>query len=422
MSVTITGSEWDAFETKSVVNFRVLHPYPRSAGNYTELVRNYNPAMRTDVVIRAKEIPLKSFSSPETAELALQTVWTELKSKVSGDWGFELDIYTKDETFQTWTLSQRSAQMRQTIYRFGPFGSDVHLPSIFRNQVCKLWSGQQAEYAEGFLMASQIAALPSGILEYYSASWRAKESGATASPVNSDRDLFLYFQNMTEVAAIAGRDEIVAEFSDLAHLICLENGAEERARLLRQKYKHLLDQWEAKDASRHTFVQERSQLVNEGIATWSQFLPAKFYEQGLIKAFCPELAKIFGDSEVHRKEREKIGKMSASNPYRLGLELMEAIEERIGFWFVRAAAQIAESPLRWLSRRLPFSLLNDATTNPAWNPDLRLQKLANLDLPKASDPFARIAALPTIFMQLDGELSGIPSYVWQQMDTNSKKI
>jgi len=415
--------DWESLVNCTSVTLRIISPADGAEGTYTAQVRNYQQSSPSNVIFQLINLPLRLFAGLDTLTPVLEKVLPVLLERIQGSWGFTATLFTNDQEFQEVTMMQKQSEQGRQVYRWGPLEPATidQAPVIIRKAILPLWIAFQSEYVEGCLMREQIGLNLDQMMGRHVELWARKElTPPSDSTVVSDRGLFIFYSGNALAAQKDGEMTCATEFGDLAHAICLENNALERAAIWRSQFKELVPAWETMDAERKSFVDERSLVTSEGIAQWSMFVPFKFYSEGLIKPFTADTAEVMGKAEEMILERQKIGKMSSRNPYRMGLELMESIEKSFGFPFVRFAAKISQWPLQSLSTRLPMRLLESVADDPAWGPDARLERLARLKLPEAHDQTSRLAILQAFHEALDAGLPGICNFAWNKLKPPTK--
>jgi hypothetical protein len=193
--------------------------------------------------------------------------------------------------------------------------------------------------------------------------------------------------------------------------------AEEVASEIWAEFVSLTARWDKIAAAKENAVKRVATVAREGGAEWLNLKLDRYFRDGLIKPITKENEEFYssGRTEAHRK---RLKSLSAGNPYRKGLELMEKVETDLGFWAAMHGGIITEWPLEELRRRVPTFVVDQVRRGSPWAPDTRLMRLSELSLADVKPvPFTGgiMPLLGSVHESLDGRLPGVLTHALDQL-------
>src|SRR5689334_21620193 len=115
------------------------------------------------------------------------------------------------------------------------------------------------------------------------------------------------------------------------------------------------------------------------MAVWREIEAVRLIEEGKVGAlFIPRL-----NCPTRSDLRAKYLGLSPTNHYRVGLELTEVLERKLGRWFMGSCelpAMILQGPITLISERITVPGLKEIGADSMLAPDARLKRLASLDI------------------------------------------
>jgi hypothetical protein len=211
-----------------------------------------------------------------------------------------------------------------------------------------------------------------------------------------------------------GDEAMAAEYSKVAFDL---SDAEEVANEIWAEFVSLIARWDEIAAAKENAVKRVATVAREGGAEWLNLTLDRYFRENLIEPITRENEKFYssGDTEAHRR---KLRSLSAGNPYRKGLELMEKVEADLGFWAAMNGGIITEWPLEELRRRVPTSVVEQMRRGSPWAPDTRLMQLSKLSIADMRlVPFTGgiMPLLDSVHESLDDALPGVLTHALDQL-------
>jgi hypothetical protein len=146
---------------------------------------------------------------------------------------------------------------------------------------------------------------------------------------------------------------------------------------LLSQFNRFTGRWHKLTTVRENAIKKVATVAREGVAEWWRFVDFKFYRSSLISPLTEDLKEFYSTHEFD-KDREKLLQRSATNPYRRGLELAEAVEDGLGIGTLFLWGVVTEWPLEELRLRVPAYVVEQIQKDSPLAPDTRAAKLAEL--------------------------------------------
>lgn len=298
-----------------------------------------------------------------------------------------------------------------TIYgtTIGPYSSNApgdvqeHVALVVDNN----WCGLQSYYVESVMAVEATGMTNHGLQTVYRWFWAAKDGPNRGSP-DVDALLVTEYLRLARSAMREGDQEMAAQYSKVAFDLSPNWNADE----LLWEFGSLAYRWDELSAGRENAVKKVATAAREGAAEHSRFRQTELYRQGLLSPLTEDRRRYFSTHDVD-EDRTKIMRRSASNPYRRGLELADAVGDGLGpagslLWGV-----VTEWPLEELRRRVPPYVVQQLRGDSPLAPDLRASKLAELaqraiqlGMGEISSPLEVMPRLYDIHLHLDESVPG----------------
>jgi hypothetical protein len=253
----------------------------------------------------------------------------------------------------------------------------------------------------------------SAFFEIYAWFWGTKD-GAELELAATDLRLRREYMDRANRDLKAGDEETAAQYAKIAFDL---STTAEAADEVRSSFTQLVKRWDGIAVAKENAVKRTAIAVREGYAEWITLVSEKYFRDGMIAPITEEMNRVFLSGEFETK-RQRIRALSATNPYRRGLELMETVEANLGYITAALMNIFAEWPLEEFRRRVPAYTIEGIRRGSPWSPDTRLQRLAELspsDVPRIPFTGEPMPYLQTIHAHLDSDLPGILSHALAQV-------
>lgn len=354
--------------------------------------------------------PVSLLRDADAFEEFCETHLTGLRTQVREPWEFWFNVECDN------VVIRRSLPALSTPLPHGPYAAD-HLTDAhteLRQAADLMWTVcLQSHQVANVQIFKQTGMTVGAIREIYMWLWGIKEEPLTDA-MSVDGCLRTSHMRLARNMLEKGDEETAAQHIKIAFdLTPTEASADE----LRTEFARVAARWDKIVVVKENAVKRGATVAREGVAEWNTILSEKYYREGLIVPITTEVDSLFTSGELDAR-RQQIRKLSATNPYRRGLELMEKINANLGFVTTELAGMLTEWPLEELRRRLPASAIAQLRRGSLWAPDTRLERLAELS---SADirlvPFAGevMPYIQTIHACLDDGLPGIMTYALEQL-------
>lgn len=382
-------------------------PARNQAGTFQKTIgRPAQPASRYQM----PAFPISLLRDASTFEAFCQTHLTDLQTQVSEPWEFWYEVECENATLR------RSLPALMLPVTRGPYPAELIVnPSDELRQAADLmWTSLlQTHQIEGVHLFRDTGMVQSAFYDVYVWFWGMKD-GAELELVATDAHLRTQYLDLASSKLGAGDEETAAQYSKIAFDL---SATEEDVDEVRTDFACLVDHWDGIAAAKENAVKRTATAAREGNAEWIGIISERYFQDGLITPITEEINSMFSGNELEAR-RQRIRALSATHPYRRGLELMEKVEANMGFITATLAGMLTEFPLEELRRRVPASTIESIRRASPWSPDTRLQRLAEISPSDvARIPFTGevMPYLRTIHERLDSDLPGILSYALAQI-------
>jgi hypothetical protein len=243
--------------------------------------------------------------------------------------------------------------------------------------------------------------------------WGVKD-GAELELAATDARLRTEYMSLASRRLEAGDEGTAAQYAKIAFDL---SSTDDAAAEVRANFTRLVERWDRIATAKENAVKRGATAAREGYAEWVGGVSERYFRDGLIAPITEEINSMFVGNEFEAR-RQRIRVLSATHPYRRGLELMESVEASMGFITASLAGVLTEWPLEELRRRVPASTIERIRRDSPWSPDTRLQRLAELspsDVPRIPFTGEVMPYLMAIHAHLDSDLPGILSHALDQI-------
>jgi hypothetical protein len=251
--------------------------------------------------------------------------------------------------------------------------------------------------------------------------WDDKEGGGRHSPA-VDASLRDEYLRLARDSLSKSDIEMGAQYSKVA----FDLSSDQAASYILSEFGEVAAHWKALEVSRENAVKKVATVAREGVAEYWKFKVGELYRRGMISPLT-ENTRQYLSSEQSLKEREKLMRKSSTNPYRRGLELVEATEAQMGPVSVLIHGIITEWPLEALRLRVPAYVVKTIQKNSPLSPDLRLAKLVEVSKNSPQEgifktsPQEIMPVLLSVHRHLDDPLTGFRTGALCQLDIERRK-
>jgi hypothetical protein len=298
----------------------------------------------------------------------------------------------------------------------GPFTADqlVDASGKLRAIADIMWVHLQTyEVANVQVFKSGIGMMSHAVHDLYRWFWGNKDRSLPGFETADDQ-LREGYLRLARRRSSEGDEAMAAEYSKVTFDL---SDAEEVASEIWAEFVSLTARWDKIAAAKENAVKRVATVAREGGAEWLNLKLDRYFRDGLIKPITKENEEFYssGRTEAHRK---RLKSLSAGNPYRKGLELMEKVETDLGFWAAMHGGIITEWPLEELRRRVPTFVVDQVRRGSPWAPDTRLMRLSELSLADVKPvPFTGgiMPLLGSVHESLDGRLPGVLTHALDQL-------
>lgn len=279
------------------------------------------------------------------------------------------------------------------------------------------WSALQAYRVENIALLESTGMTDHALQAVYRWFWASKD-GPNRHPVTTDSLLVEEYLQLAMNARHSGNNKMTSQYSKIAFDLSTNESIDHK---IMSDFGDFTDHWSDSVVIKENSVKKVATAAREGIAEHWRFAYAKYYKRGFITPLTEELADYFSSNEPE-EEREKLLCRNSSNPYRRGLELVEAVEKGLGIFPLQIWGTITEWPLESLRLRVPVYVVERIQSDSPLAPDLRAERLAELSeraigklstLPSSADIVPR---LYDIHKHLDDSLPGTMTSALCQLD------
>ena len=343
-------------------------------------------------------------------ETFCRTHLTSVRTQISEPWEFWYEVQCDNAT-----LRRSLPTLMFPVIR-GPYSPELiaNPHNELRQAADTVWTSLlQTHQVEGVHLFRDTGMVQSAFQEIYAWLWGMKD-GEELELAATDTRLRTEYMDLARKRLEAGDEGTAAQYSKIAYdLSDIEEAADE----VWATFTRLVERWDGIAATKENIVKRYATAAREGNAEWITMVSERYVHDGLITPITEEIRTMYLSNEFE-SHRQRIRSLSATHPYRRGLEHMESLETNMGFVTASLAGMITEFPLEELRRRVPVSVIEGIKRGSPWTPDTRLQKLSELspaDVPRI--PFAGevMPYLQTIHSHLDADLPGILSHALDQV-------
>ena len=386
-------------------------PAHRQAGTFQKTIGRDTGTPGIPATYQMPSFPISLLRDANAFEEFCKAHLDELCSRIQQSWEFSYDVMCNN------SIVRQSLPPVILPMTFGPFSASklANAHNELRIAADILWTSnlQTHQIASVQVFKSGIGMTSDAFHDLYRWLWGTKD-GAETNLDSIDARLKSHYTRLAKSALEKSDDEAAAQYAKIVFDLAPTDDAAEETMV---EFRHLSAYWNKLMAIKENAVKKVATVAREGNAEWWNLVSDRYYRDGLIAPITEEIEQLYasGETEAHR---QKIRGLSATNPYKRGLELMESIETNLGFWAAMHAGIITEWPFEELRRRLPASTVEQIQRGSPWSPDTRLEKLAELSYEDTrSVPFARgtISYLSSVHTFLDGTMSGVLTYALEQM-------
>ena len=272
-----------------------------------------------------------------------------LKTRVQEPWEFWFEVVCHNAF-----VRQALPGVLLPVY-FGPFPADrlANASDELRSAADLLWMQLQTyEIANVQVFKQGVGMTSHAINDLYRWFWGIKD-GSNLDRETVDNRLRVGYTGLAKNTLSKGDEAMAAQYAKVAYDL---SPSEDVADELWAEFVQLVSRWDEVAAVKENAVKRVATVAREGIAEWWNLVSDRYYSNGLITPILEETDRLYSSGEVEAHRQELRG-LSATNPYRRGLELMEKIETDLGFWAAMHAGMITEWPLEALRSRVPVSVI-----------------------------------------------------------------
>lgn len=383
-------------------------PARRQAGTFQKTIGR---GADTPVTYEMPSFPVSLLRDANAFEEFCKSHLTELRTWVQQPWEFWFEVVCDN------VIIRQSLPPMILPVTSGPFPADqlTNAHNEFRRAADMLWTASLQTYqiASVQIFKSGIGMTSHALHDLYRWLWGGKD-GVGPDLESVDDRLRTYYTRLAKSTLEKGAAGTAAQYAKVAFdLAPTDDIAEE----LSAKFEHLSACWDDLAVTKENAVKRVATVAREGNAEWWNLVSDRYYRNGLITPITDEIKQFYASGEV-QTHQQRIRGLSATNPYRRGLELMEKIETDLGFWAAMHAGIITEWPLEELRRRVPASTVERIRRGSPWAPDTRLEKLAELSQTDTRRiPFTGgiMPHLHSVYMFLDDDLPGLLTHALDQL-------
>jgi len=275
------------------------------------------------------------------------------------------------------------------------------------------WTSLQSYYVDNVAVVEATGMTSHALHGVYRWFWAVKD-GLERSFSSVDNLLTVEYSQLARYAMHRGDDETAAQYSK----IVFDLSPDQKANEIFSEFERVTDRWNELAVIKENAVKKVATVAREGVAEHWKFATFTYYRRDLLSPLTEELREFFSSYEVE-KEREKLLQRSATNPYRRGLELVEAVEHGFGPVALLMWGIITEWPLEALRLRVPAYMVEHIQKNSPLAPDTRAAKLAELSQKATGhlpSPQNIMPMLQDVHKYLDDSLPGIMTSALCQLE------
>jgi hypothetical protein len=354
--------------------------------------------------------PISLLRDADAFEAFCRTDLSDVQAEISEPWEFWYEV----ECYNT-TLRRALPGLILPV-TFGPFPAELITNPFeeFRQAADIMWTSQlQTHQVEGVHLFRDTGMVQSAFQDIYAWFWGIKDEGELELSA-TDAQLRAEYIRLASRKLAAGDEEAAAQYSKIAYdLSATEDAADE----VWASFTPLVERWGRFAAANENAIKRIATAAREGNAEWNTIVSERYVRDGLITPITEEVNSMYSSNELETR-RQRIRALSATHPYRRGLEHMESIEASMGFSTVSLAGMLTEFPLEELRRRVPASVIEGIKRDSPWSPDTRIQRSAELspsDVPRITFTGEVMPYMQTIHAHLDSDLPGILSHALDQV-------
>ena len=369
--------------------------------------------------------PVSFLRDVDTFEKFCRTHLTEASTQVWDSWEFWFEAALPDDA----RVLRRFVPSEHSSPKFGPYPARdlINAHELLRTTADSLWTHVFQMHEAANIVFLRDTGMTSGTLgELYKWLWGTKDEpgsdftalddGLSAGYLEEvDYRLRTSYTLLARDAVGKGDDETAAQYIRVAFDLSLTEGVAEE---LSMEFAHLRERCEELAAVRENTVKKVATVAREGFAWWASLVWEEYYREGLITPVTDGIERSFSSGEMEA-ERQKIRRSSATNSYRRGLELMEQVQENLGFPTALLMELFTEWPLEEMRRRVPAStVVEQIRRGSPWAPDTRLERMAKFsrsDIRQVPFTGEVMPYLHTIHAHLDDALPGVMTYALRQL-------
>ena len=363
--------------------------------------------------------PLSLLRDADSFEEFYRKHLTEIHTKVREPWAFHIQVIIQDG------IQRKLLPNKWPNATVGPYPPDQlkDLPKNLNWMADSHWLYLQTFNVASVMIVEHTGMTIPAIHELYRWLWATKDGLDYQA---TDR-LRLGYAQLARDMLQRGDDGMAIQYGRVAFDLSptkdiADELYKEIAEELSIEVAQLGARWNELAEAKENVVKKVATAAREGVAEWLGVIQARLIRDGLISPITNELKEFHSSGQWEARRQYILGR-SSTNPYRLGLELMEAIENGLGFWPAMISGMLTEYPLD-LRLRVPACSFRQIQKDSLWAPNVRVQKLAELANRLAGQlPFPPevMPQLYTIHAHLDNTLPGIMTYALDQLAQHSKE-
>jgi hypothetical protein len=385
-------------------------PALRQAGTFQKTIGRSTEAPAVYVV---PSFPVSLLRDANAFESYCKPHLVELSAQVQEPWEFWFDAECDS------SITRQALPPMILPVTFGPYPAGRMASAYGEIRQCAdlQWTQLQTyELASVQVFKAGIGMTSHALHDVYRFFWGTKD-GSLPNLTSVDNRLRESYTELARSNLQKGDKDTAAEYAKIAFdLSPTQNVADD----LWLEFAHLTPSWDGIAAAKENAVKRVATVAREGSAEWWNSVTDRYYRNGLITPMTRGMDGFYSSGELEAR-RQKRKNLSANNPYRRGLDLMEKIEASLGFWAAMHQGIFTEWPLEEVRRRVPSSIVKQVRKGSPWAPDVRLEKLFELSLAEApSVPFAGgiMPHLHSVYTFLDDTLPGILTHALNQLPDN----
>ena len=388
------------------------------------IVRSAHPDGTT--VYQMPEFNVSLLRNPDEFRAFCRAHLSEMRTQIQVPWEFWFEVVYPDDSRALRRFVPPDALVGS---KFGPFLANQLMAAqdYMRMIADSLWTvGFQTWEVVNLRLMIETAMTRDALFQSYQWLWGTKDKpGPDLKAVNDgskigyiegvDAHLSTGYTRLARKMLRQGDIEAAAQYAQVAFDL---SPTEDLAKELALEFSQVRERWAQLAAVKNNALKKVATVAREGLAWWASSLWDELYREGRIKPITDQMERSFASGEAEA-ERQRIRGLSATHPYRRGLELMDTIESNLGFTTAMLTDLITEWPWRQIMWRVPASsVVKEIRRGSSWAPDTRLEKLAKLSRADIREvPFTGevMPYLHTIHTHLDDDLPGIMTYALEQL-------